>query len=90
MRRPRLNRLGRAALVAAGLIVLLTVPVAMAALGRDTPPAPPGQAVPVPAGTSTTAPGAESQGRRAGATQPGYWTEERMRQAPGAAMHEDR
>jgi hypothetical protein len=90
MRRPRMTRPGRAALAAAGLLLLVTVPVAMAARGRDTPPSPPGQTVPVPAGESKLVPGADSRGQNAGPADSGYWTEERMRQAPGATMPEDR
>ena len=90
MRRPRLTRSRRAVLAAAGLMLLLTVPVAMAARGRDIPPSPAGQTVPVPAGESKAVPGADSQGQPAGTSDPGYWTDERMRRAPGASMPEDR
>jgi len=90
MRRPQLTRSGRAALAAAGLLLLVTVPVAMAARGRDTPPAAPGQTVRVPAGEPKAVPGAESKGQPADQAQPGFWTEELMREAPGASMRENR
>ena len=89
MRRPRLTRPGRAALAGAGLLLLVTVPVAMATRGRDIPPSAPGQTVPVPVSESKPAPGADSRGQDAGPASPGYWTEERMREAPGATMPED-
>jgi hypothetical protein len=91
MQMPRPRRPVRAVIVAIALLLIVGgVPAAMVAMRGDTPPSAPGQNVPVPtAGSTTAAPGGDSQSRPAGTVDPDYWDEDRMREAPGATMPAD-
>ena len=72
------------------LLVLIAVPAAVAGSGgQDTPPQPPGSNVPIAPTSDPAAPDAENDKAPAVTTDPGYWTEKRMREATAAPMPTD-